>query len=802
MRLNQLQLIEAHTTIKVFLQHVAHSLGPHRKYGPATLLLIALFMLLRLWKKRRGAENNCFWPNWPAKKYNEEAQRKVDVWSKDLYGSCFPGFTVDWRRYLYPGKTAMENVLTLLGTSKRTQYPLKKLVISDIVDLMQFPLRLRFTDHVHAGTFFSQQQLQMIAKQLLAEAQIPLHDSESKKKKDRHKCYDVVEYPRGQPIPHVVAGGIVGVACFMRQAARLLGLRSKTVTVLSHPERSSRLHYYERAGEGEIIVLLHGLLASAVSWFPMIPYLKGRRIIALDLSDFAFGFSRSNPPVSRIIDHTLVIEAFLREPGIIGPEGVTIVGHSFGGTIAWHIGRRLSCPRINRIVLMSPLCGQFAYTWAHCPIAVIKRQCTPEGVPKWMDTYLQRLKARLFHGPDSMNVGLANLFQEDHMTGFRPDGTPHKIKVPTLLLWGTENGDIPPRAPKYMLESFSLHCPHPLSQAFFIPNASNCASTTSLLFFFALFGKTSRFKLEYAKRIIDFMLLPPFVLRINLAPVCAQEKDKNNGLRKTKKERKQSLGIDLSSHASVSLKLMAQERPSCAAQPGSGTGSTESSGKKFNNHNVAGPMFGDLALPQGRLDAKCYLHRESRHTCVLCECVSHAPEGGRHTKTMKTTHMGEDTEDDESTTSDQREPRSNVDDEEKMGKNKNVISYGTLEQEVHKTVKHLTGHPVLPDVVWDINVVVPKQKRLTKSKKSNDADAWTMEKLTTSSIGDMEPKTTARTGEGGALNLPIKCVERYVELPKRPDSESTSQQGLPSPSRRTQKKGTRQKKLHPNDFLV
>jgi len=601
--------------ILIFLRYVFRSVGAGRKYGSATGLLVTLYIFLRAWKKWRGTES--LWPNWPAQKYNEEAQKKIDVWSMEPYGAGFPQFTVDWRRYLYPGKTARENVLTLLGTSKRKQFPLKKLVVNDVVDLMQFSLRLRFTEHVHAGTFFSREQLRLLAKKLLKDAHIPVVDKESKKK---NRCYDVVEYPTGQPIPNIIVSGLVGGACILRPAARLLGLQSKTVTVLSHPDRSSRLHYYERPGAGETIVLLHGLLVTAASWFPLIPYLEGRRIIALDLSDFAFGFSRSTPAVSGIIDHTQVVEAFLRAPGIAGPGGMTIIGHSFGGTIAWHIGRRLSCPGINRIVMMSPMCGQFAYTWAHCPIAVVAHKNYP-GMPEWMDYQAQKMRARLFHGPDCMNSGLASLFNDDHMTGFRSDGFPHKIKVPTLLLFGTDDGDIPPRAPKFLLESFSLHCPHPLSQAFFLPAMGNkhgmfpCPPLTSL-------NQMRHANVLSSQRILDFMRVPPFVLRQNIPPVCVARKKRARMMGKLgNKKRRASVvrggEVDLSNNdGCISLELMARARPSCARAPMRGDAKNEDNNaerKRNANQDVAGPRYDDLALPEGRLE----LTNEDPHACGL-----------------------------------------------------------------------------------------------------------------------------------------------------------------------------------------
>lgn len=92
------------------------------------------------------------------------------------------------------------------------------------------------------------------------------------------------------------------------------------------------LHLYvEEKGEGEPIVLLHGLGASTYEWRRVVPGLARRhRVFNVDMK----GFGRSDKPDDgrySPIDQGELITDFLVRNGI---TGATLIGHSFGGGIA------------------------------------------------------------------------------------------------------------------------------------------------------------------------------------------------------------------------------------------------------------------------------------------------------------------------------------------------------------------------------------------------------------------------------------------------------------------------------------
>lgn len=113
-----------------------------------------------------------------------------------------------------------------------------------------------------------------------------------------------------------------------------------------------RLHYVE-AGTGPAVVLLHGFPEFWYSWRHQIPALAeaGFRVIALDLR----GYNESDkPPGPRSYDiDTLAADVL----GVISAEGggrCAVVGHDWGGAIAWHLAMHHPQSVERLIVLNAP----------------------------------------------------------------------------------------------------------------------------------------------------------------------------------------------------------------------------------------------------------------------------------------------------------------------------------------------------------------------------------------------------------------------------------------------------------------
>ena len=110
------------------------------------------------------------------------------------------------------------------------------------------------------------------------------------------------------------------------------------------------LHWVE-AGDGPLVVLLHGFPEFWYSWRNQIPVLAeaGYRVVAPDLR----GYNESDKPVG--------YDAYLARPlagdvaGLIahcGAERATVVGHDWGGAVAWMAAMRHP-QALNRLVILN-----------------------------------------------------------------------------------------------------------------------------------------------------------------------------------------------------------------------------------------------------------------------------------------------------------------------------------------------------------------------------------------------------------------------------------------------------------------
>lgn len=87
------------------------------------------------------------------------------------------------------------------------------------------------------------------------------------------------------------------------------------------------------AGDGEPVVLLHGIAGSIASWAPLVPVLaRTRRVVALDLP----GFGRSEPLAGDVRTGTLA-GAVAATLDVLGIAQGAIGGQSLGGIVALHL---------------------------------------------------------------------------------------------------------------------------------------------------------------------------------------------------------------------------------------------------------------------------------------------------------------------------------------------------------------------------------------------------------------------------------------------------------------------------------
>jgi len=94
--------------------------------------------------------------------------------------------------------------------------------------------------------------------------------------------------------------------------------------------------YYEKHGEGQPLLLLHGWGVDSSAFASMIPWLAQHfAVYALDFC--GFGKSPAPKDVWGVSDYADMVEEFIAQLGLQDP---VILGHSFGGRVTLYLGSR------------------------------------------------------------------------------------------------------------------------------------------------------------------------------------------------------------------------------------------------------------------------------------------------------------------------------------------------------------------------------------------------------------------------------------------------------------------------------
>lgn len=145
-------------------------------------------------------------------------------------------------------------------------------------------------------------------------------------------------------------GAIIDKALYFDLARR--GLRSRFLDT-----RFGRMHRLEGEGEGTLppIVLIHGLGASALSYYPLMLILRRytRRLIAIDL--MAHGQSKD---FQEPLDFRIIMESAVEGLRLILDEPAIIFGNSLGGGVSFNLA--VFHPElVHTLILASPAGAPF-----------------------------------------------------------------------------------------------------------------------------------------------------------------------------------------------------------------------------------------------------------------------------------------------------------------------------------------------------------------------------------------------------------------------------------------------------------
>ncbi len=185
---------------------------------------------------------------------------------------------------------------------------------------------------------------------------------------------------------------------------------------------------YEVAGEGEPVVLVHGLSGSTRWWTRNVPAIAERhRVYLVDLP--GFGAMRRLRRRFVLAEATAWLSAWMETVGV---NRTHLVGHSMGGYVCLRLAAR-SPEAVHRLVLVAPAGVPAGRSmWGYfVPLLLAGRHATPSFLP-----LLVRDALRM--GPVTLWRAARDLLAEDVREDLR------SIEAPTLLLWGENDPLIPP----------------------------------------------------------------------------------------------------------------------------------------------------------------------------------------------------------------------------------------------------------------------------------------------------------------------------------------------------------------------
>ena len=269
--------------------------------------------------------------------------------------------------------------------------------------------------------------------------------------------------------------GRVEVRGNLEYAVRLPSLfefsgRLRTAQDLEHATFSIGRHELSAfvVGEGQPVLLLHGLGANKLSWLPLIgPLAERYRVIALDLPGYGESSKRRG-------DHTpayfaAVVRRFLDELEL---DRVVLAGNSMGGRIALEVSATVP-DRVSALVLLGPALAGLPFPFIAKFLHVVPTEIGALPLPLRRQIVARTIRS-LFAVPERLpdqayqagadefirvyRSGRARTALLSSVRGLvrdRPGAFWERVRenrAPTLVLWGEEDRLVPVRLGRRLAE--------------------------------------------------------------------------------------------------------------------------------------------------------------------------------------------------------------------------------------------------------------------------------------------------------------------------------------------------------------
>lgn len=252
----------------------------------------------------------------------------------------------------------------------------------------------------------------------------------------------------------------------LRKTLALTGLADHSLRFLQ--TRYERLHsrylvlhgmrvHYTDDGQGPVLFLLHGIMASVHTWEGWVEELRPHyRIICIDLP--GFGLTGEHPQHRyHPIDYVQFLDDFRAALGI---SRLHLAGNSLGGAIAWCYARQFP-EHVDRLILLNPAGYQQPVSGM---LRLVVNPAAMQLLQRTLPRFVIRLGLREVYGdPARIRSGtdrryhdlllrpgnrlavakVARMLARLNASGQLQKDIPH-LNVPTLLMWGDQDRWIPP----------------------------------------------------------------------------------------------------------------------------------------------------------------------------------------------------------------------------------------------------------------------------------------------------------------------------------------------------------------------
>ncbi|WP_437922509.1 alpha/beta hydrolase [Sorangium sp. So ce291] len=222
-----------------------------------------------------------------------------------------------------------------------------------------------------------------------------------------------------------------------------------------------RLHYVE-AGEGPLVVLLHGFPELWYSWRHQIPALveAGYRVIAPDMRGYNLSDKPAGVAAYAIDELTADVAALIQAAG--AERAAAVVGHDWGGGVAWAFAMRypallerlviLNCPHPARLLAAFRTARQLRKSWymfffqlPKLPELLAQRndyalfRASVQEDPRRPGAVTDEDLARYLEAwsrPGALTATINYYRASFRPSGMRDLGKSPRIDTPVLVIWG------------------------------------------------------------------------------------------------------------------------------------------------------------------------------------------------------------------------------------------------------------------------------------------------------------------------------------------------------------------------------